>query len=268
MLPKPPAVSKLNLRKMWQRFFSQLLQNAFDAAVAADPALSLRGFARRLDVSPGVLSEIFRNQRKISAARALEIARAAQLDAAALAQLEKLMSLKAESSREILSGEAIELVMNPEYYRLLCALEVLPVPATIEEITRFLGFEPKALEAAVRRLESFGILYVEGTQIYWGGRYVTTTEDIPSEKIREFHRQALRQAGDDLALPVQEREYTSVIFAGCHARLPEAKNQIRIFRDELSDAMRDAKPDSVYQLSIQLRPLSRVFSPEVEPCRS
>jgi plasmid maintenance system antidote protein VapI len=246
---------------MWHRYFSQVLLNSFSAAVRAEPKLSLRGYAKRLDVSPSVLSEIFRDQRKISKERALQIAQMANMEPAVLQQLEKLMALKTDTTpRRVLSGDAVDLVMNPDYYRLLCALEVLPTPTTVEDISAFLSVDRGTLVAAVEKLQSFGILFLEGPQIYWGGLHLTTTDDIPSEKIREFHRNALKQATDDLALPVTEREYTSVIFAGSHARLSEAKSHIRTFRDTLSDSMRDSRPDSVYQLTIQLRPVSRVLS--------
>ncbi|MGZ3705606.1 MAG: helix-turn-helix domain-containing protein, partial [Bdellovibrionota bacterium] len=104
---------------MWQRYFSQILQDSFEAAKKSDPKLSLRGFAKRLDVSPSVLSEIFRDQRKISGKRAMEIALAAGLDEAVLRQLEKnIRSTTPARPRELLSSEVVDLVMNPLYYLL------------------------------------------------------------------------------------------------------------------------------------------------------
>jgi plasmid maintenance system antidote protein VapI len=242
---------------MWQRYFSQVLQNSFDRAREQNPKLSLRAYARQLDVSPSVLSELLRDQRKISGKRALEIASAAQMDSSVLEQLRKNIQSKPEpSSRQLLSSEAVDLVMNPLYYRLLCALEILPTPTTLPDAAAFLDVENKDLRAIAKKLEKLEVVKLEGNQIFWQGRHITTTEDIPSKKIQAFHKDTLREAAFDLKIPVDEREYTSVTFAGCVQRLLDAKNHIRSFRDTLSDSMRDSKPNRVYQLSIQLRPVS------------
>ena len=245
---------------MWQRYFSQILQDTFEKAKETTPGLSLRSYARQLEVSPSVLSEILREQRKISSRRALEIAEKAQVEERVLLQLRKNMTPGRSDFRQILPSEAIDLVINPLYYRLLCALEILPIPARLNSIAAFLDVDVGTLQEIVEKLQLLSVVKVEDSQVYWLGRQVTTTEDVPNQKIQSFHKKTLQSAAADLELPVEEREYTSVTFAGNGDRILQAKNHIRSFRDTVSESMRDSKPDRIYELSIQLRPVSKPLS--------
>jgi transcriptional regulator with XRE-family HTH domain len=245
---------------MWQRYFSKLMVEAFESAKENDARLTLRGYARRLQMSPGVLSEIFREQRKISAKRAVEIALAAGLPEKSLQRLEKrIRAAEPQSARSILPGDAIEMVLNPLYYRLLCALEILPSPAPIARVARFLEVSTREVSRVAGKLRALDVVRVAGGQLYWQGRHVTTSEDIPSQKIQQYHRGALKRAVSDLAINPAEREYTSVTFAGCAQSLGEAKQSVRDFRDSLAESMRDGKPDRIYELTVQLRPVSKPF---------
>ena len=242
---------------MWTKYFSQVLQNSFEESKRRNGAISLRAFARTLEVSPSVLSEILRNKRTISTTRALELAEKAKLDPMVSARLKNLMFSEKSAEESASEIKAVDLILNTLYYRVLCVFEVLPIPTTLSEIADFLEIELPQLKSILRDLEKFEVIKMKKDAIYWQGRYVTSSEDIPSEKIKAFHRETLKNAADDLKIPVPEREYTSITFAACASEILEAKKQIRNFREGLAEGMRTSKPDRIYQLSIQLRPLSK-----------
>lgn len=243
---------------MWQNFFSQILQQSFESAKVEQEGLSMRGFARQLGISPGLASELLRNERRISKDRALAIAASARLPNEVIDRLQKMMGSEENSpANSSLSEVALSLIMDPNYYRILCALEVLSVPASFETLSNFLDLPLVTVQALTKSLNSLEVLKIEGDGIYWSGQYPSTTQDIPSPRIAQFHRDNLSDVVQSLELPVSEREFTTITFAGSENLMPEAKQQIRSLRDTLSDTMRKAKPDRVYQLSIQLRPVSK-----------
>lgn len=245
---------------MWRRYFSQALQEALDQAKTRNKAISLRAYARIIGVTPSNLSEILREQRKIAPERALKIAENAKLDPTVLSRLRRLMGREADPSPpRLLSTQAVDLIMNPLYFRVLCALEILPSPSTVAELSSFLDVPAADLKKVLTALVAVDVIEIKGQKVHWLGSHVITPPDVPSKKVRAFHRQTLRNAAADLKLPVTEREYTSVVFAACESQLGAAKQQIRSFRDLVSESMRDSTPDRIYELSIQLRPVSKTF---------
>lgn len=245
---------------MWSSSFSQALSDAFEKARKRNKSISLRGYAQRLGIAPGMLSEIIRERRVISFERALEICEKAELDSAAIENIRRLHdNSTGAKARVTLGAQAADLVLNPHYYQLLCALEILPAPATIADVARFLEMKTDDLSPIVDTLAKLEVIDVKGKTLAWRGNYLTMAEDVPNKKIQAFHRSTLIEAAEGLDLPVAEREYTSVTFAGTKRQIEIAKKMIRKLRDQLPEAMRGSDPDTVYRLSVQLSPLSRTL---------
>lgn len=252
---------------MWETYFTQIMKDAFEAAREKEN-LSLRGFAKRLGLSAGVLSEILRDKRALVAPRALAVAEAAGVPAAPLKRLQMMIeSLENDDGgRELARGEIVDLIMNPVYYALLSALEVLPIPCPLDELARFLKIERPEAERIVDRLSEHGVVEREDAHVYWWGKHLTTTADVPNEKQRAFLRASLEQTIVALdTVPVDEREVTAITFAASESRLPLAKAEIRKFRDVLATNMQGKKTDRVYRLSIQLIPVSGRYDRGDEP---
>ena len=247
---------------MWHYYFSSSLRQHVDNAVDSEGAkLSLRKFAQRVETSPSVLSEILRNRRQLSAERSMEIAEKAGFTKKELDKLRSLMNSKDQewSERDQLSTSALSLITNPLYYRIICALEILESPIMRKDLEEFLSASREAVSSALETLEVLDIVTQKANEIKWSGRHVTTTNDVPHASIRAFHKATLNGAISDLAISPAEREYTTVVFAGNTSELQNAKGEIRHFRDVLSKKMRSNNPDCIYQLSIQLRPVSKKF---------
>lgn len=248
---------------MWRRYFARTLRDNFDRLKKKNKSFSMRAYARVIGVSPGTISEIFGERRKISPQLALQIAQKAKFDSAALQRLRQLISMnESETPRRVLSAQAVELIMNPLYYRLVCALDILPSPTTADEIASFLAADGDEVARVIEVLRDLEIVDTKGTAVSWRGQHVITPPDVPNARVQAFHRGTLKDAAADLRLPVHEREYTTVVFAANESRMESAKRQIRAFRDDLAESMRDSRPDRIYQLSVQLRPVSKRLSEE------
>lgn len=242
---------------MWRPYFVQIMNEAFESARSRNKSFSLRSFARVLGVSPGFLSEILRNKRDIRPERAVEVAERAKVPEQALRRLRVLaLDEPGDDHHYVLTGKDVQLLTDPVYYRVLSAFEVLPRPCTQADILKLLGGDTVRLSGTVELLCRLELIEKDGDELFWLGRNVKTTEDVPSDQIRAFHRETIGEAIDSLALPVDEREITTVIFAGAEGLMPTAKKDIRKFRELLVESMEGKPTDRVYQLSIQLVPVS------------
>lgn len=247
----------------WQEYFSRVLGDSFEAAKKRNARMSLRSFSRRLEVAPGMFSEIVRGRRHVTWERAVKIAAAAKFPPAELDRLRKLREVDFERRpRKVLQDSALDLILNPLYYRVLCAFEILPKPASAAAFADFLAADAAEIARVLETLIELGLVRGEGEAYSWNGSHLTTPAGITSEKVQEFFRRDLEAAAAALAVPPADREYTTITFAGNMSEMAAAKTQIREFRERLSDSMH-VEPDRIFQLSIQLRPVSKIRDREL-----
>lgn len=87
---------------------------------------------------------------------------------------------------------------------------------------------------------------------------VTVADDTRSVAVFSYHQSMIRLAGDALRkCKPSEREFNGATIAIPKENLPELKEKIRAFRKEINQlASGFEDPDQVYQLNIQLFPLT------------
>src|SRR5262249_27217844 len=106
-----------------------------------------------------------------------------------------------------------------------------------------------------RRLE---LIETDGTGWISTGRHLETPTDVVSSALKRAHRHDLRRSIDALDdVPIDERDITSMTMAIDLRRLPEAKKKIRAFRKELAALLEGGEASEVYNLNIQLIPISK-----------
>ena len=87
---------------------------------------------------------------------------------------------------------------------------------------------------------------------------VTVADDTKSMAVFEYHQSMLRLAAEALRKNTQnEREMNGATISIPKSKLPELKEKIRAFRKEINQlASSFENPDEVYQLNVQLFPLT------------
>ena len=84
-----------------------------------------------------------------------------------------------------------------------------------------------------------------------------TTSDVPSGTIRRYHKGILGLAQNRIdQVDVKEREYSSITMAINTKNLAKAKKLTQEYKEEMLELLEKGPLDEVYQLSIQLFPLS------------
>jgi uncharacterized protein (TIGR02147 family) len=88
---------------------------------------------------------------------------------------------------------------------------------------------------------------------------VTTGHEIMSMALVRYHQKILELAKQALmTISVEEREISATAMAIAPERMPKIKKEIRNFRKKIMDmAAQDPYPERVYQLSLQLFPMTR-----------
>ena len=114
--------------------------------------------------------------------------------------------------------------------------------------------------AALKTLRSLGLLTEdENGRIVRGETSLATTHEVRSVVVPAFHRQMIERAAHALEnVPPEGRDVSSVTVCVRARTLADLKERIRRFREsilELCDSEED--PEQVYQLCIQLFPMSR-----------
>jgi uncharacterized protein (TIGR02147 family) len=96
------------------------------------------------------------------------------------------------------------------------------------------------------------------------GRWISTkinletSHDVASAALRKSHKQTLEQAIEALDnVELSQRDITSITMAIDVKKIPLAKEMIRKFRRELAAALETDKRTEVYNLNVQLVPVSK-----------
>lgn len=120
-------------------------------------------------------------------------------------------------------------------------------------IAELLGISESRASDAVKRLIQLNLVQVNGEFLEATFKKLTSTSDIPSMAIKEFHKGILHKAGEAINIqPVSKREYSANVLLIDGKKICEAKKMIRKFRRKLCDFLAtSADSAEVYCLSTQ-----------------
>ena len=124
--------------------------------------------------------------------------------------------------------------------------------------------EPSQAAAAIELLLGLGLLVRDASgRVRRGDPTITTGHEVRSLAAANFHRQMLERAGASIELvPREHRDVSGQTVCISAATVQELKARIHAFRESCLDLCdRDNAPESVYQLAVQLFPLSRIQTP-------
>ena len=114
--------------------------------------------------------------------------------------------------------------------------------------------------AALGTLLKLGLLvHDEATgRLVRGEPTLTTGHEVRSVAVRAYHRQMIEQAALALeAVPPESRDISALTVCVRASSIGELKQRVHRFREEMLDLCdREESPEQVYQLNIQLFPLT------------
>lgn len=258
----------------------QWLRDEFVGRKHKNPAYSLRAFARDLGMSQTLLSLVLNGQRpltlkqahKVSALLGLNPIAAQRFIDSTLAALpqnakitQKVRLAKARTDATFLPRdldiEKYHLIATWHHFAILDLATTdgfRPDPAWV---ARRLGLSKPEAEAAIERLLLLGLLKRQGRTLVKSSLHVQFPTRESRAAVRAFHRQMIDKAVDQLGETAPEafarRSITGHTVAIDTSRLDEAREFIEAMQAEFIKRFSVGSPDEVYQLNIQLFPLSK-----------
>lgn len=125
-------------------------------------------------------------------------------------------------------------------------------------IAKKLSITVEEAKAATERLKRLGLLLEENGSLIKSSKFLT---NLSSVNTSAAHQELQRQIIEKSLLAIdgcnqEEKDITSMTMAIDIANLPKAKEIIKKFRRELCALLEDGEQSQVYNLAIQLYPIS------------
>lgn len=242
----------------------------------------LRALARKAGFkSAGHLSMLIKGERKLTNRSAELLAQALELKGRKRALLfafsrldagrtdkernqarEEIQRLKSYRPEHRLSAAQYSFLATWYYPAIYALLENVTGTMAPSAIAQALGrgVTSTAVTKALEDLALLGLIAKDERGEGWRPLHaaLATPEDVRDLAVGKYHRNMIALAEEALQLPLSAREFNGLTISVPERLLPSVKERIRRFRDELNETLsRERDPGDVYQLNLQLFPLTR-----------
>lgn len=248
--------------------FRLWLQSEWMMRCKRNPRFSLRSFALVLDMDSSTVSQLISGKRKASKKVISKICERLSADQSLLTKFlvqEQRNSqgdskLKmSQTDYQLLNEDAIAVLSNWYYFAILEIVNVDHFQSSYTWIANRLGLTTPEIKIAVERLTRLNLLSVESGKIKRTEKFLTTYAPGQTSKAqKEFQKQVLDMALEAIdEVPIELRDMSNMTMAIDIDKIPEARKMITKFRRELSDFLEDGERTQVFQLAVQLYPISK-----------
>ncbi len=255
----------------YQNIYIQCIQEAWNESKTRNSAYSLRALARDLDVSPTSLSLILNKKRPLTIDSAIKWATVLKLSAEKKQLFlesvtrdseqrlnpnnRKLNQLEEKIQYMQLTLDQFSLISDWYHLAILNLVSLKSFEHNQKWICGQLGITKVQCAEAIERLVRLDLLEIKDKKFIRTATNINTPSNIPSEAIKNFHRQNIQRAISSIDdTEVDERDISSIMMPIDKNKLAEAKKMITNFRRELSIFLKEEQGDQVYSLNIQLFP--------------
>lgn len=254
----------------------QWIQDEFFKRKETDFSYSSRSFAKVLGVSSGRLSELFSGKRNLTMKMGERFAEALAMDPDtellfknAIIENKKnrtkssrlYNNLKKDEDKNFkrLNQDIFSLISKQQYFAILNLMKTKDFKNCPIWIGSRLEIPPATVEKSLELMKRVGILKEENGELIRVHKKYRTKDNIESRAIKSAHREKLQHALVSLeTIPVELRDITSITCPINKDKMPEIKKLIKDFRRGLAQFMEEGEANEVYNLNIQLVPLTNV----------
>lgn len=243
----------------------QLLQKYYECYQGKKTQLSRRSFAKFLDIPAARLHDYLYDIRVMTPKLAMDICKRLKLSEQETSLFVKTVSTQNARKSKNKNKAVVRLSMDQfnkisdwYYFAILALVDTVDFQSNHEWISERLNLPLELAQEALTTLTDLGFL------TFQDGRYslqhveLETETDIPSESLRESHKQSLQRIIQEVdAVSPEHRDLQSVTFAGDPRRLKLAKNLIYKMTQRIVTYLETGKRSEVYELNTQLFPISK-----------
>lgn len=260
----------------------QVLQKELETRKSRNESFSMRAFAKMLDVPAPIVSEVLRGKRKLLPKYAEKVCQALDFskEKTALFINSTLQHREGVVTENIILQQAHQKTVSKvlleelyskaieewEYFAVLSLFKLDGFQESASWIAKRLGINSERARQVVIDLKKLGLLKRnEQNQLERTHARVSSTIDIPSKSIRQSHLEMLDIAKEKLEnVPLEQRFFASETMAIDMEKLDEAKQLVRDFKISLARLLESGNKTEVYQLAVQLFPLTQAEPPQTK----
>lgn len=242
----------------WHTEFIEVLRKDFENRKNGKATVTLRGYAQRLGISPGTLSDLFKQKKFLSMERAQEVLKKIQVPPKELNQLLLKMGSSPQHDIVQLKEKDYDLLTDWEVGAVLFSSDLAKPYRHPEKIADMTGIPLKKVHEIISNLKKRNFLSVDKDGfIQRPDQYLMSSDNIPSEAVKLGHLANLKLSMRSLQEhPTEKRDITAITFAGTKEQISVLRKEIRELHAKAPTLMnQEAEPDSIFRLSIQLFPL-------------
>lgn len=259
----------------------QCIVKEYKRRTAKNARYSLRAYASFLSLDPSALSRILAGKQELSVKSGLAIVKRLQMsndegrrfllsvidgrkrnEAARVGRFVEAPHLRPNPA--VIPIEVFAKISNVAYFALLELTQTEDFKSDPDWIAMRLGLEAKEVEDMIETLLSVGLLKTEAGRLLSSHAQLTTVrERESSQSLRNLHEGVLSRASHSLkkdAAPL--RAHYAMTMAIDPGKLELARQRIREFMENLSDELATSSRTEVFQLGVQLFPLSTPLLPD------
>jgi uncharacterized protein (TIGR02147 family) len=252
-------------------FYINKIREGLSLKQRVNPSYSLRAYANFLGVHSSTLSQVLSGKRSLPLKSAKEVSEKLNLGPKDKTLfLESLYRIKTNlddikvdhnDDRFMLDESYSKVIAEWEHYAVLTLFDIDNFTASKEEISARLGITEMRAEVVLDNLLICNLINKnEEGAFQKTHEKVRTTEDVTMKALHDSHIETLEMGKNKLEeIDVELRDYSAMTIAMDVEKLPEVKTIIREFRQKMSALLRDGKKTDVYQLAIQLYPLTKTL---------
>lgn len=246
-----PTDNEMESFRLW-------LQSKFTEKCKKNSRYSLRSFAKTLNIEASSLSQILNGKRKLSRASMNKICQRLPVKQRELVHFGLMVAPNAQDSFFQMNLDAFAVISDWYHYAILDLTYIDGFKSEPKWIALQLSIGVEEVKIAIERLKRLNLLIEENGSLIKTSRHMTNLSSIDTSSAhRELQRQVIGKALDavDQCHP-QEKDITSMTMAIDERNMDQARALIRTFRRDLCDLLEDGKQTRVYNLGIQLYPIS------------
>lgn len=241
------------------------------------PAYSMRAFARDLQMSPSSLTDVLKGRQGLSEERARLTAKILKwsperyehfwnllqaqfaADPAKRNESQKIITHKINQLKSYISLDSFKMISDWHHLAILTLLQMNPEGLSEKGIAESLDFSLRTVKDSAQRLQRLELATLTEGRWSANAQRSHSGDEAPSDAVRSFHAQILRQAQDALEkFEMQDRENFSVVYSIEEKYMPQIHQDIRhSILNILNEYSQKSKDDSVQVLTLQMFPVSK-----------
>lgn len=245
----------------------RVLQNELLLRKKRNPHFSLRAFAKWLNISPAQLSQMLTGKRTITVKTLKKITD--RLDYSPIERTDIMLKLTAseneagaDSQKMQMLEDQFQIISDWYHFAILSLTKIKGASPDPRWIASRLGISVEDAQQALARLQRLGVIELKPKfrQIC---DPIEVISDVPSAAIRKYHKEALGLAQEKLeTVPLNKRNFESITIPVNSKQIGFLKKQmdhlINLALKQSNEDVQKNNSDEVYQLNIQLFPLTKV----------